>query len=699
MTAGSAPHEATGSKPKALAFYLPQYHPIPENDEWWGKGFTEWTNVAKARPLYPGHYQPHVPGELGYYDLRVPEVREAQAALARSHGISGFVYYHYWFHGKRLLHRPFDEVLSSGSPDFPFALCWANEEWTRNWEGESGHVLMPQEYSAEDDVAHLRWLVAPFSDPRYIKIDGRPLVLIYRPGLLPDPRRTAERWRAEAQKAGFPDIYLCWVEGWGKPPGGPERFGFDATVGFVTQSRERIFTPVTTMRNHRIIDYVASYEKQLNNLTPNWKHFPSVMVGWDNTARHPQEATIYEGATPEQYRRWLEMAVESVKGVRSEENYLFLVAWNEWAEGNHLEPDLRFGRAFLEATRSVLATEEDQEHVARGSLAAESEAPRRPPASGRPGTLIGDSAASNVVELIALHSIDPKRRIVNLCVDDDAGQYPFASQMVVHHLVGDSESVRRLKVDGLEVSQCDFTDPEELEQSLNDLGQVGALLLAGVLQQIPEPHRLLVTLSEWARASGDVPLYVVIPNVAHRDVAMGLLLGEWNPARPGPLYGKNLHYLTGQSLERLVNSCGWALIDRLDARSVHSDSFDPEVAERLPEEMVGALEVVAETYNPYWAVEYFVWALAPGEIGPPPRTFVEAAGDPPGSVDSADPRAQRAAVQGYLDSVGLVASETSRRAVALGRAPRPAWKRAILRMVRSSPERSATFNKVRRRLG
>ena len=190
-------------RPRALAFYLPQFHPIPENDEWWGKGFTEWTNVTRAQPFFPGHYQPHVPGELGYYDLRVPEVREAQAALAEAYGISGFVYYHYWFHGKRLLGRPLDEVLASGSPDFPIALCWANEEWTRNWDARTGQVLMPQEFSDEDDLAHIRWLATVFADDRYIKIDGRPLMLIYRPGQLPDPRRTADIWRTEAQTAGL----------------------------------------------------------------------------------------------------------------------------------------------------------------------------------------------------------------------------------------------------------------------------------------------------------------------------------------------------------------------------------------------------------------------------------------------------------------------------------------------------------------
>ena len=194
---------APGGKPKALAFYLPQYHPIPENDEWWGKGFTEWRNVTKARPLFPGHYQPHVPGELGYYDLRVPEVRAAQANLAREHGVHGFVYYHYWFHGRRLLERPFEDVLSSGEPDFPFALCWANEEWTRGWDAQTGHVLVRQEFSEEDDRAHIRDLLRAFKDPRYITIDGRPLLLIYRPTLLPDLARTSEVWRQEVRAAGF----------------------------------------------------------------------------------------------------------------------------------------------------------------------------------------------------------------------------------------------------------------------------------------------------------------------------------------------------------------------------------------------------------------------------------------------------------------------------------------------------------------
>jgi lipopolysaccharide biosynthesis protein len=211
----------TGELPKRIAFYLPQFHPIPENDRWWGPGFTEWRNVMKARPLFPGHYQPHMPSELGFYDLRVPETREAQANLARQHGIYGFCYYHYWFHGERLLETLFNRVLESGAPDFPFALCWANEDWTRNWDARTGAVLIEQRHSHEDDLAHIRWLIKAFSDPRYIKMDGRPLMLIYRPKKLHDARRTTDLWREEAQKAGFPNLYLAKVESHGDydPPG------------------------------------------------------------------------------------------------------------------------------------------------------------------------------------------------------------------------------------------------------------------------------------------------------------------------------------------------------------------------------------------------------------------------------------------------------------------------------------------------
>ncbi len=206
---------------RVIAFYLPQFHPIPENDAWWGAGFTEWTNVRKARPLFPGHYQPHVPADLGYYDLRDPGARQAQADLARAYGIYGFCYYHYWFNGKRLLSQPFDAVLESGKPAFPFCLCWANHHWNRAWDGQATQLLMQQTYSAQDDLAHIRWLAPAFRDARYIRVAGKPLFLVYNASDLPDALRTTSLWRDEAHRLGMGDLFLVKVESFTDRRGSP----------------------------------------------------------------------------------------------------------------------------------------------------------------------------------------------------------------------------------------------------------------------------------------------------------------------------------------------------------------------------------------------------------------------------------------------------------------------------------------------
>ncbi len=315
-------------------------------------------------------------------------------------------------------------MLASGSPDFPFALCWANEEWTRNWDGQSGRLLIPQEHSDQDDLDHIRWLCQAFADDRYIKIDGRPLMLVYRPLLLPDARRTTDLWRTEAQRFGFPDLYLSWVEGWGRPPEGPETFGFDATVGFMPPAPERLFTPLDSVRGHQVLDYVSAYEGVLKEPPPTWKRFPSVMVGWDNTARRPRGATIFDGATPEAYDQWLEATVASLADVREEERYLFILAWNEWAEGNHLEPDQHYGRAFLEATRSALVVADDPGPAGHGS-----DEELVPDPAGVAGAVdLGssssrfDGVAANAVRLVREVAADPRRLVVGLGSDTSAAE-------------------------------------------------------------------------------------------------------------------------------------------------------------------------------------------------------------------------------------------------------------------------------------
>ncbi|HTL48427.1 MAG TPA: glycoside hydrolase family 99-like domain-containing protein [Verrucomicrobiae bacterium] len=366
-------------KLRPVAFYLPQFHPIPENDEWWGKGFTEWTNVTKAKPLFPGHYQPHLPADLGFYDLRLADAREAQARLASSYGIQGFCYYHYWFNGRRVLERPFDEVLSMGKPDFPFMLCWANENWTRNWDGDNKKILLQQVYSEEDDRRHMQWLAYAFRDKRYIRVDGKPVFLIYRAANMPNPAKTAEVWRDEARRQGIGEIYLCRVESFADERKSPAEIGFDAGVEFqpaygelgLPLQRSKRWKFLRKLRladrvydEQIIFDYQAVAEKMLARPLPAYKRFPGVTPSWDNSARRKKHAVILKDASPALYEKWLKGAAERFTPPSAEENFIFINAWNEWAEGNHLEPCRKWGHAYLEATRRALSEKSQTQPLA-----------------------------------------------------------------------------------------------------------------------------------------------------------------------------------------------------------------------------------------------------------------------------------------------------------------------------------------------
>lgn len=366
------------SDPRLLAFYLPQFHPIPENDLWWGGGHTEWTSVRRARPGFAGHDQPRVPGELGYYDLRDPGAREAQAALAREHGIAGFCYYHYWFEGRRLLERPFQEVLASGKPDFPFCLCWANENWTRTWDGGDDQVLLLQRYGDDDDRAHIRALLPALRDPRYIRVGGRPLLLVYRTELLPDAARTAAIWREEARAGGVGDLHLARVEGFDASVD-PTRIGFDAGVEFAPDwrrlGRRRLLTR-RWGRENEVYRYDAMVRRMLAKPVPTYPWYRCVTPGFDNSPRRRVEATVLLGSTPEKYGRWLEaVASQARRAPVGDARIVFVNAWNEWGEGNYLEPDGTWGRRYLEATRDAL--------VRAGAGAHAHPSPGAPLAGGR----------------------------------------------------------------------------------------------------------------------------------------------------------------------------------------------------------------------------------------------------------------------------------------------------------------------------
>lgn len=363
--------------PRALAFYLPQFHPVPQNDAFWGAGFTEWRNVVTARPRFRGHRQPHLPADLGFYDLRLAEVRQAQADLAQGAGLHGFCYYHYWFAGRRLLDRPMDAVLTSGQPDFPFMACWANENWTRAWDGGPREVLVAQAYSDADTVAHARHMAAVFADPRYIRIGGRPVFAVYNADDLPDPRRWTDLFRETSLRLGF-QPYLIRVERHlDRDIRPPAALGFDAALDF--QPFSRSFREWQNARPdlkrhpgrriaHRLRREAGRFRAQdthhdmaafvafdIARPGPDYVRFPGVCPSWDNTARRPPgKGIIFRNSSPGLFRTWVGAKAASFTPPSPDENLFFVNAWNEWAEGNHLEPCLHHGHAWLEALRDGL---------------------------------------------------------------------------------------------------------------------------------------------------------------------------------------------------------------------------------------------------------------------------------------------------------------------------------------------------------
>jgi lipopolysaccharide biosynthesis protein len=339
---------------RPIAFYLPQFHPVPENDEWWGKGFTEWTNTANAKPLFEGHYQPHVPADLGFYDLRLPEARAAQARLAAAYGIEGFCYYHYWFgNGRRMLERPFEEVLSSGAPDFPFCLCWANSSWTGVWHNAPEKMLVEQIYPGEaDEVAHFQWALRAFRDARYITVDGWPVFVVFEPEGLPDAKAFVARWRRLAVEAGLPGLHLLGIRhhmlDWN-----PNDFGLDGVIDMRMPLYNRAW--LTAQSRNQVLDHRELAAFEVTEPSAEFDNHPCVGPGWDNTPRLGLRGIVYRHSSPELFGSTVRRAVRALGHRPPARQFLFLKAWNEWAEGNHLEPDLRYGHGWLEALRDGLA--------------------------------------------------------------------------------------------------------------------------------------------------------------------------------------------------------------------------------------------------------------------------------------------------------------------------------------------------------
>ena len=337
--------------PRLIAFYLTQFHPTPENDLWWGKGFTEWTNVTKAEPLFEGHLQPHLPGDFGFYDLRVRETRRDQIKTAKQYGIDGFCYHYYWFSGKRILNLPLDDMLADPESDMPFCLCWANENWTRRWDAADHEVLIAQEYLPDDDLNFIKSIVPFFKDKRYIRLDGRPYLIVYRPQHLADAHKTVEIWRDYCRLIGLGEIHVCAALTHGNKD---YTDGFDSGVEFPPHnlSSTNINNQLNFYNHFRgnIMQYAAIAQSYLDRTYSAARVFKTVFPSWDNTARAKERALVVINGVAENYEYWLAATIDIVKQSGRHDELIFINAWNEWAEGCHLEPDRWFGHGFLQAT-------------------------------------------------------------------------------------------------------------------------------------------------------------------------------------------------------------------------------------------------------------------------------------------------------------------------------------------------------------
>jgi hypothetical protein len=352
---------------RLIAFYLPQFHRIPENDTWWGEGFTEWTNVRRGTPHFQDHYQPHVPHpEVGYYDLTDGAVLERQVRMARRFGIHGFCFYYYWFGGKRLLEMPLERLVSTKRPEFPFCFCWANENWTRQWDGSENEILMPQRYSAQSDQRFIRDLLPVLQDKRYIRINGRPLLLIYRPLSLPKPKATFKRWRQTCRAEGLGELFLAGIQASGSL--NPRMLELDAAVDFPPHIPGLRQVPkeeygASSWFQGSLFDYKQARLIMQSRRLGRYCLWRTVMPSWDNTARRKQRGTIFVNATPQDYYQWLRLMIRETRTLYpSEQRLVFINAWNEWAEGCHLEPDHRYGFAWLNATRRALLPDGNPQH-------------------------------------------------------------------------------------------------------------------------------------------------------------------------------------------------------------------------------------------------------------------------------------------------------------------------------------------------
>lgn len=547
---------------KAIAYHLPQFHAIPENDEWWGEGFTEWHNTRKAGPSFPGHYQPREPhDDIGYYDLGDVETLRRQVNTARRHGIYGFCFYHYWFHGKRLLGKPVDLLLNNPDLDMPFCLCWANETWSKKWDGRDHHILIKQTFSPEDDLHFIEFLAPYFRDPRYIRVNGRPLLLVYRVSKLPDPPGTVNRWRTWCRENGIGEIHLVSVcHGEVYPHVRLAEIGFDAFAAFPPHSFpcQHISSDKGLFNGGYRMDYASGVDA-FSPVHPDTRLYEGCTLGWDNTARFgTRNVTMYLNFSLDKYYQWLRRVIDYTRArFPEDERLMFINAWNEWAEGAYLEPDKRYGYVYLNTTARALF---DLPMNAGGDEA------------GNPDR---DSAARYTQDYEYLkHAIESRSEnslaIVDRFINSNAEILEFGSAAgyFTRYLTEErGATVDIVEMDGdcaaraaVYARDCCVGDIERYDwQDAFSGKQYDYILFADVLEHLRDPWRVLGEVVDMLNPGGRI--IISVPNIAHAQILASLYNNDFSYADVGIMDRTHLRFFTEATLRDMIREAGLRVSD------------------------------------------------------------------------------------------------------------------------------------------
>ena len=557
---------------KAIAYYLPQFHAIPENDKWWGKGFTEWTNTRKTKPLFPGHYQPREPhDDIGYYNLNDIKVIKKQVELAKKHGIHGFCFYHYWFHGKRLLGNPVDLFLNNPEIDMPFCLCWANETWSKKWDGRDHHILMEQTFSPEDDLHFISFLKPYMMDSRYIRVDNKPMLLVYRISKFSEPKSTAQRWRKWCRENGVGEIHLVAVcHGEVYPHMPLDEVGFDAYAAFPPHgfSCQHIPSDIDIFGTGYRFDYtsgVDSYSFPEGEATV----YEGCTLGWDNTPRFGKNANIYMNFSLDKYGSWLRRAIEFTRTrFKPEDRYLFINAWNEWAEGTYLEPDKKFGYSYINITSRVLF-DIPESVTNRGTKSQKAVSIDR--------YTQDYEWLKSIIEVRGEHSLSKVAQFIK--PDSEILEFGASSGYFTRFLREERNAI--IDIVELDKACAERAAYYARDSYVGDIEQGGwkdlyagrrydIILFADVLEHLRDPWCVLREVDQFLRTGGRIILSV--PNIAHAQILSSLYNDDFSYAEVGILDKTHLRFFTERTVRQMVEDCGLQVCDLI-----------PVIANILPE--------------------------------------------------------------------------------------------------------------------